>query len=139
VLARLLLKEYPEAAILVNATTAEAAEYEALKISERVAILDGGYDMGKLAAIFEKLELFVTNDTGPMHLAAAVGTRVAAIFGPGDAYRFRPSVPENRCLLIRKETRGCELPCYKFECSDPVCLTAIKPEEVFGKIKEFYV
>ncbi|MFA6434226.1 MAG: asparagine synthase (glutamine-hydrolyzing) [Elusimicrobiales bacterium] len=135
-LGRLLLEKYPEAAILVNASAQEAAGYEALKISERVAVLDGGYDMGRLAAIFEKLDLFITNDTGPMHLAAAVGTKVAAIFGPGDVYRFAPSVPAKRCRILRKKLPGCGTPCYKFSCPRPECLAAVLPEEVFKKAEE---
>jgi ADP-heptose:LPS heptosyltransferase len=138
-LGRLLLEKYPDAAILVNVTAAEAPEYQALKISERVVMLNGGYDMGRLAAIFEKLDLFVTNDTGPMHLAAAVGTSVAAIFGPGDAHRFSPSVPSNQFRIVKKDIRGCDSPCYKFKCSDPLCLNAVIPDEVFEKIKELYV
>ena len=135
-LGRLLLEKYPEAAILVNAPAAEGAAWGTLKIPRRIVVLDGGYDMGKLAAIFEKLDLFITNDTGPMHLAAAVGTRVAAIFGPGDFYRFAPSVPAERYRLIRKDIPGCEVPCYKFSCPDPKCLKAISPGEVLAKAGE---
>lgn len=135
-LARLLLEQDPDAVIIVNASSSETADYGELKISERVIVLDGGYDMGKLAAILERLDVFVTNDTGPMHLAAAVGARVVAIFGPGDVYRFAPSVPAERYRVVRKDIRGCGVPCYKFSCPDPVCLTSIKPDEVFIRTVE---
>lgn len=135
-LAKLLLDKYPDMRMVVSGSRQEAAEYSCLKISDRVVILDGAYDMGQLAAIFKKMALFITNDTGPMHIAAAVGTRVAAIFGPGDVYRFAPSVPKALYRVIRTAIPGCEYPCYKFRCPNPLCLTAIKPAEVFEKARE---
>ena len=46
-----------------------------------------------VAAILRRLDLFVTGDTGPMHLAAAVGTPVVAVFGPSDPARYAPRGP----------------------------------------------
>jgi asparagine synthase (glutamine-hydrolysing) len=134
-LARLLLNKYPGVGIFISGSPAEAKDYAPLRISDRVVVSQGSYNMGQLAAILEKLDLFVTNDTGPMHLAAAVGTRVAAIFGPGDFHRFAPSVPKERRLIIRKDVPGCAIPCYKFNCPDPVCLKGITPAEVFGAVE----
>lgn len=136
-LVNLILDNYPDAVIVVNGSAEEASEYAGLKASERVIVLDGRYKMGQLAAIFEKISVFITNDTGPMHLAAAVGAKVVAIFGPGDVVKFKPSVPEERLRIVRKEIPGCVRPCYKFKCPDPRCLTAIKPGEVFEKAREF--
>ncbi|HBW23922.1 MAG: asparagine synthase (glutamine-hydrolyzing) [Elusimicrobia bacterium GWA2_56_46] len=135
-LAGLLLAKYPDARVAVSGSREEAEAYAGLAAGGRVVILDGTYDMGKLAALFKKMDLFITNDTGPMHIAAAVGTKVAAIFGPGDADRFAPSVPEKQYRVIRKDAPGCERPCYKFNCPDPVCLTSITPAEVFEKAAE---
>ncbi len=135
-LSALLLERYPDARIAVSGSPAEAKEYAGLNIPGRVLVLDGAYDMGKLAAMFKKMALFITNNTGPMHIAAAVGTKVAAIFGPGDACRFAPSVPAAGYRIIRKDAPGCEYPCYKFRCPDPVCLTSITPAEVFEKARE---
>jgi ADP-heptose:LPS heptosyltransferase len=135
-LVALILNKYPDAAIVVNGSMEEASEYVGLKISERVIVLDGQYKMGQLAAIFEKIQVFITNDTGPMHIAAAVGTKVVAIFGPGDVVKFKPSVPNERLRIVRKDSPGCGRPCYKFDCPAPVCLTAIKPGEVFEAARE---
>lgn len=135
-LINLILDNYPDVAIVVNGSVEEAAEYAGLKISERVIVLDGRYKMGQLAAIFERMSVFITNDTGPMHLAAAVGAKVVAIFGPGDVIKFKPSVPEERLRIVRKDIPGCVRPCYKFKCPAPACLTAILPAEVFGKARE---
>ena len=53
-------------------------------------------DLVVLAAVLERLSLFITGDTGPMHLAAAVGTPVLAIFGPSLPTRYAPLSPRSQ-------------------------------------------
>jgi ADP-heptose:LPS heptosyltransferase len=50
----------------------------------------GSLDLAIFAGLLSQLDLLVTCDTGPMHLAAAVGTRVVALFGPSDPARYGP-------------------------------------------------
>jgi lipopolysaccharide heptosyltransferase II len=50
----------------------------------------GSLDLAIFAGLLSQLDLLVTGDTGPMHLAAAVGTRVVALFGPSDPARYGP-------------------------------------------------
>ena len=57
-----------------------------------------------LAAVLQQLDVLVTGDTGPMHLAAAVGTPVVAVFGPSDPARYAPGI---RYI----ESSGSILPC----------------------------
>jgi ADP-heptose:LPS heptosyltransferase len=57
-----------------------------------------------LAALLERLDLYVTGDTGPMHLAGAVGTPVVAIFGPSDPVRYALRAPHDRVVRV-------DLPC----------------------------
>lgn len=61
-------------------------------------------DLVVLAAVLERLALFITGDTGPMHLAAAVGTPILAIFGPSLPSRYAPLSPKARVVRI-------DLPC----------------------------
>ena len=70
----------------------------------RVIDVTGTLDLLTLAALLEKLDVFVTGDTGPMHLAAAVGTPVVAVFGPSDPVRYAPHDPRHRIVRI-------DLPC----------------------------
>ena len=53
-----------------------------------------------LARLVVRAELFIGNDSGPGHLAAAVGTRTLSIFGPTDPDLWRPR-GRNRCEMIR--------------------------------------
>jgi len=74
-------------------------------------------DLIVLAAVLERLALFITGDTGPMHLAAAVGTRVLAVFGPSLPTRYAPlsaksrivriDIPCSPCNLLRKPPQRC--------------------------------
>jgi ADP-heptose:LPS heptosyltransferase len=52
--------------------------------------LVGRTDLLTLAAVLERAQVVVTGDTGPMHLAVAMGTRVLALFGPADPSRTGP-------------------------------------------------
>ena len=51
--------------------------------------------------VIEQLDLFVTGDTGPMHLANAVGTPIVAVFGPSDPARYAPRGPRDRVVRDR--------------------------------------
>lgn len=135
-LAALLLEKYPSARIVVTGSPGERQMAESLRVSDRVVPLAGRFTTRESAALYTKLDLFITNDTGPMHLAAAVGTKTVCIFGPGDHWRFAPSVPEAKKRVVRKEIPDCEMPCYKFECPNPECLNAITPEEVLAAAED---
>jgi lipopolysaccharide heptosyltransferase II len=66
--------------------------------------LAGDLDLVTLAAVLERMAVFVTGDTGPMHLAAAVGTPVVALYGPSDPVRWGPLASSARIVRI-------DLPC----------------------------
>jgi lipopolysaccharide heptosyltransferase II len=96
--------------------------------------LAGRLSLPELAALFETTDLVVSNDTGPMHLAAAVQTPVVALFGPGRPGRYAPYGSEGFHLLLHHPV-VCS-PCVDFECRDRDCLWSIRPEEVFEKVEE---
>jgi len=133
----LLLEKYPDALVIVTGSPSEKSMAGELKVADRVFVSAGLYSVRENAALYGLCDVFITNDTGPMHIAAAVGARTVCIFGPGDHWRFAPSVPPERRRVVRKDTPGCEVPCYKFHCPNPVCLTGITAEEVFAAAKEF--
>lgn len=83
-----------------------------------------------LAALLKRARLLVTNDSGPMHIAAAVGTPVAAIFGPTDPVRTGPYGRVHRVITAGA---GCA-PCLKRECADVKCLTGLSVDAVFDEV-----
>jgi ADP-heptose:LPS heptosyltransferase len=66
-------------------------------------------DLVVLAAVLERMSLFITGDTGPMHLAAAVGTPVLAIFGPSLPSRYAPLSQRSRIVRIDIHCSPCNL------------------------------
>jgi lipopolysaccharide heptosyltransferase II len=85
----------------------------------------------QLAALIKKCEVFVTPDSASMHIAAALGVRFVALFGPTDPKRHMP--PADKYRVIYKKT-DCS-PCYKPTCSSNKCLNKITVEEVASSIE----
>jgi len=88
-----------------------------------------------LAALYGKASLLVTTDSGPMHIAAAVGTPVVALFGPTDPVRTGPYGEKH--IVIRKDL-ACS-PCFKKDCPTRQCLEEVEVEDVFAAVKHILV
>jgi heptosyltransferase-2 len=89
--------------------------------------LVGKTAIGELPALLSRCQLFIGNDSGAMHVAAAVGLPVVAIFGPTDPYGTAPITP--RCTIVQ-EKPYCS-PCFLRRCPiDHRCMTSITPESV---------
>ncbi len=69
-------------------------------------------DLAQLAAVLAHLDLLVTNDSGPMHLAAALEVPCLALFGPTNPHRTAPAGEEHRVLYTG---RWCS-PCFRRHC-----------------------
>lgn len=108
----------------------ELAERMAGEMGEPVLNLAGKTTLQELAAALQLCELVLTNDTGPMHLAAAVGTRVVAVFGSTSPELTGP-IFSPRARIVRQPP-ACA-PCFLRECPiDLRCLRGITPETVFA-------
>jgi heptosyltransferase-2 len=99
-------------------------------MKQRPANLCGRTTLKQLGALFERADLVVSNDTGPTHIAAAVGARVVALFGPTSPELTGPC-GGGRYTVIRKDV-GCEVPCYRADCEDNRCMKAITVEDVLA-------
>lgn len=100
----------------------------------RVIDLTGRTDIQLLAAVLKRCAVFVTNDTGAMHVGAAVGVPVVAIFGPTDPTTTSPL--GNHTLL--RHPVPCS-PCLLRECPiDHRCMTGISVDHVFSEVSRIY-
>ena len=102
----------------------------ALMKSEKID-LSGKTRVADLASILKRSSLFISNDSGPVHIACAVGTPTIAIFGRNDRglspRRWRPT--GKRDIVLHKDL-GCET-CLSHNCDRSfACLDAISVEEV---------
>ncbi|MFN8379228.1 MAG: glycosyltransferase family 9 protein [Anaerolineae bacterium] len=78
-------------------------------MTETPIVMAGDTQIGTLAALLERSALAVGPDSGPLHLAVAVGTPTVALFGPADPNEFRPWGPPMRHLVLTTDI-GCR-PC----------------------------
>ncbi|MFC1599195.1 glycosyltransferase family 9 protein [Candidatus Omnitrophota bacterium] len=88
----------------------------------------GLFDLIELGALVERCNLFITNNTGPMHVAAILNIPLIVIDGPTDIVRFDPRNISDNAIVLHKKVECA--PCEKAECEDLQCLKAISPEEV---------
>jgi lipopolysaccharide heptosyltransferase I len=99
--------------------------------------LDGRTSLKTLAAIYRRAQVLLTTDSGPMHLAAAVGTIVVALFGPTAPWRTGPYGPDHTVL---RAGISCS-PCFKKEClttdfEERACMTRLSIDEVVRTVLE---
>jgi lipopolysaccharide heptosyltransferase II len=85
--------------------------------------LTGETSLKQLAALLGAADVVVSNDSGPMHLAAAMGTPVVALFGPSDPRRYGPLIAEARVLRV-------DLPCA------PCGQVRLPPERCRGHVPD---
>jgi len=89
-------------------------------------ILAGRTDLKGLAFFLSRCSALVTTDTGPMHIAAAMGCPVVALFGPTAPWRTGPYGKGNRIVSAKV---ACS-PCFKRHCRHRTCMKDIKSEKV---------
>jgi heptosyltransferase I len=102
------------------------------QMSSKTLNLGGETSLPELAYLYKKAQLVITTDSGPMHLAAAVGTEVVALFGPTDPVRTGPYGAGHTIIRIELPCS----PCFKKNCPTIKCMHDILPEQVFAVIEE---
>ncbi len=108
-------------------------EFEKI-VKYRPINLIGKTGIGELAALLNRCSLLISNDTGPLHLATAVGTKVIDIFTAN--VHFLETGPYGEGHYVIQADIPC-VPCsFNVKCSNMVCKEVTKPEIVFEVVKE---
>ena len=113
-------EDHPEMDAIIN-----DMQHAALNVAGRTSLME-------LAALYEGVTTVVTTDTGPMHLAAAVGTPTVALFGPTAPWRTGPYGSGHR---IVRSGPPCS-PCFKRDCAHPECMTNISVGQVMDAVED---
>jgi ADP-heptose:LPS heptosyltransferase len=130
------------AGIVLTGTPADRAQVESVRSAlpaDRVIDVSGGTDLLTTAAVIAELDLFITGDTGPMHLANAVGTPVVAVFGPSDPRRYAPRGVRDTVVRIDLPCSPCNrirLPPERCTGHTPDCLAGIEVAQVMAAIDD---
>jgi ADP-heptose:LPS heptosyltransferase len=118
-------------------TGSEEDRPDAVRIAQRlpqdcVRVLAGRTTIGELAAIIGNLDLFISVDTGPAHIAAALGTPLVVLWGPGIYEQTRPLSSASPIKIVRFSV-PCA-PCYGTplmkSCKRNICMERISPAAV---------
>lgn len=142
-----LLQAHPARRLLIPGSADERARAEDLRVQlpasvrERVHVLAGRTDLATLAAVLRACRLVLTGDTGLMHVAAAAGTPLVALFGPESPVRYGPVgsgpvrvlcgvVPCGPCLCYKNHKRA---PCG---AEPAACMLAIDTGDVLRACEE---
>ena len=129
-----------EGAIVLTGSSSEVGLGKALQelIKTEVINLIGKTTILQLGALIERCDLYLTCDSGPMHIAAAVGTPTIALFGPTNPLRHRPYGEGHH--VIEKDV-SCR-PCYKRKCmrtdAPNLCMTEIQASDVVQHITSYF-
>ena len=122
--------EGKEAAVMILGAKGEESLGKSIAalVETRSVVLSGATTIRELMAATKRCRLLLTNDTGPMHIAAAFGVPVVAVFGPTD---WRTTSPYGQEQSIVREPVDCA-PCFLRECPiDHRCMTRVPVERVY--------
>ncbi len=131
------LKQRLGAQILLLGSSGDRKVAELVCRSARNPLVDltGKTNLAQAMALIARCRLFVTNDSGLMHVAAALGVPVIAIFGSTDPQRTGPLGGISRVL---RKAIPCA-PCFKTQCpEDRRCMEMISVDEVFEEVEKLW-
>lgn len=139
-LAELILTELNLAVALIGGRAEQPLARAILHqvTNPRLVDLTGRTGLAELPVLLSAARALVTNDSGPMHLAVALGKPVTAVIGPTNPNR---TGPYRRPHGVVKTTLACS-PCFKRKCPKvgadaiPLCMDEISPEQVFENLQE---
>ncbi len=101
-------------------------------MSSKAVNLGGKTSLRDLAWLYKLSSLLITTDSGPMHIAAAMGTPVIALFGPTSPLR---TGPYGRGHVVIQKDMACA-PCFLKKCGTRQCMKDISVDDVFQAVKE---
>lgn len=136
-LADLLITELNAEVLLIGSKAETEVSQQVLsQMNQRCTLLTGETDLAELVAVLSVVDLLVTNDTGPAHIASALSRPTLVIFGPTNPLTTRPFSDTGQ---IVREPPDCA-PCMLRDCPiDHRCMTAITPDQVFERAQVMLV
>jgi len=139
-LGKKILKKYPNVKVILTGSPNEkylTNEVEKLINHKNILNLAGKFSLGEAAALINKLDLLVTPDTGPLHIATALKTPTVALFAAANYLETNACYDKDIHLYIQKE-HTC-FPCIDKSCKFPKCMEQISVDEVLEKVDKVLV
>ena len=129
-LADLLIDRKAQVLLIGSTEELDVSLEVARRMRHEPIMLTGKTNLSQALEVLDTVDLLITNDTGPAHIAAALGRPTLVIFGPTNPLTTRPFSSNSEIVRIPPECA----PCMLRDCPiDHRCMTAISPAEVFAR------
>lgn len=126
---------YKEIRIVVTGTENDLAlAHELIGMVKNTKIINacGRTSVNQLACLIKSCSVYISPDSSPLHIAAAVNTPFVALFGPTD---YRRHLPPAKNFIVIKKDLACS-PCYKPRCKKNECMELISHVEVLEAVQK---
>jgi len=133
-----LIENYNVKIIFVGSKEEKGLVKEIQAMMIRDSIDGSGTSLSQLIALIERCNIFISNDTGPMHIAAAQQVKTIGLFGPETPVIFAPYGKDNISIYKGVECSPC-IKIYKgsyIRCKDNKCMKAISVEDVLKAVRK---
>lgn len=129
-----LNRKYGKVLLVGSSADLSIVEDIANRMETKPIFATGKTSLQELAALLARCNLVISNDSGPVHVAAAVGTPTITIFGPSDDTKYRPLGEKHQIVKTEIDCR----PCGKHQCplGHHQCMTKIKVDEIINVIEK---
>jgi lipopolysaccharide heptosyltransferase I len=136
-----LISEIPLYSVIVGSSGDNVIAEEIIgraPMTDKTINLCGKTSLSELVALIAGAKAVVSNDSGPMHIAAALDKPTVAIFGPTDPNKTGPyGWKENSKLKVISAQVPCS-PCREKECDDMQCMQSIEVKQVYEALRGFF-
>lgn len=132
-LALKIIENFNAAIVVIGAKGDEKRGRVVCADNGNIMNLTGETSVDDLYRICKMSDLVITNDSGPMHIAATSGVKIIAIFGPTDPDQCGPR--SDNPVIITGDV-DC-LKCYKKTCDDLKCMETLSVDKLYGEVEAF--
>jgi ADP-heptose:LPS heptosyltransferase len=129
-----LLDEKNKFNIFISGSSAEQELCESIKTSEKIKNFSGRFNLGELTAFINKSDIFISNSTGPLHIAAALGKNVIGFYP-----KIKACLPDrwgpysNKSVVFMPEIECSD--CNREQCKKLECMNSIDVNKVISAIE----
>ncbi len=128
-----MLDKRDDIQLIITGSGSEKKMCEELKISERIKNFAGQFDLAELTALISKADIFISNSTGPIHIAAALGKNTIGFYPhllACSAKRWEPYSTKSVVFIPRGNCPDCA----REQCIRQECMNRINMQEVFSVV-----
>ncbi|MFH1691406.1 MAG: lipopolysaccharide heptosyltransferase II [Candidatus Omnitrophota bacterium] len=132
-----LVQDY-DVEVVISGTHKDAprAQKIASYADHKPKIACGVTNLKQLGALFQKSDLVISADSGPLHVALAVKAKAVALYGPTSIKATGPLTTADHCSVLSHKDIHCVIPCYNLSCQNNICMSTLTPDLVLSEVEK---